>query len=358
MRLLVSAKMGHGTFQAKFVPLSKVARIESIHVLRKSSGPLIEKVKYAILPRITRYPLFNLVITPLQLVRFAWKIKPRYLISYHFLPHAIFVWIASKMTGIPFIFCQTGGYVESYATGILKGRIVKRILKSAYHINVPGKESVRFWVELGINSRKISVLHSTIDTDKILPNSDNMYYKYDFVFVGRLDAVKRIDWIINAISNIKSSGRSYRLAIVGDGPLRNELKRLVEKLGMTATIEFLGFQENVFQFLDVSKVMVMASKSEGLPVALMEAMASEKLVIAPSVNNIPSVVADGITGFLFNPMKFGELQDAMLNAIENYEAYTTMRKNARKVIVENYSYAVAERKWNEILFKEKSKSPQ
>lgn len=352
MKVLISAKMGHGTFQAKLIPMSEVNEINEIFVVRKSEGPPIPKVKYIILPQFAKYSIFNLAFTPFFLVFQCLKLKPDFIVSYHFVPHGIFAFIAGLLTRTPNIFCQTGGICEVMSNKPVVGTIMKIMLKNAFHFNTPGYQSREFWIKFGVLPEKISVLHSTVNTDVFKP-VEKVAFEFDYLYIGRLDPIKRIDWIIQALAeNKKKNGLDFNLAIVGDGPSRNKLKELVKILDLEKNVHFLGFQTNVDPYIHKSKVFVMSSYSEGLPVALMEAMACEKLVIAPAVNNIPSVLIHEVTGFSFNKDDFEMLKTNLERAWLDYDKLEHCRKNARKIILDEYSYGVAKRKWN-LIFQKK-----
>lgn len=350
VNLLFSAKMGNGTFQAKFVPLSMIDDIDNLFIVRKSKGPDIPKCTYIILPKICKNPIFNFIITPLYLSYYAFKYKPKFLIGYHFAMHAPFVYIASKISKVPYIFCQTGAASQTYLHKPFIKFWVRKILDNASCINTPGKQSRQYWIDQGITS-PIQVLHSTIDTNKFI-SDPNIEKIYDIVFVGRLDPVKRIPLILHAIAKLvreKKSITLIKVAIVGDGPLNDELKNLVIQLELTEEVQFFGFYAEVLPWLQKSKIFVMNSESEGLPVALMEAMSAELICVVPNINNIPSVVTEQITGFMFDKDNQAEFYDKLKFAYEHYNSLTEMRRNARNKIIAEYSYEVAISKWKQIL---------
>ena len=88
---------------------------------------------------------------------------------------------------------------------------------------------------------------------------------------------------------------------------------------------------------------------EGLPVALMEAMASGLLCIAPAVDNIPTVLRTGETGYLMPDSEQSTINKTLDEAFNNYSTNTILRDNARLEIFNNYSYSYAINKWNELI---------
>lgn len=351
IKIIATAQMRKGTFEAKFIPLAMVDMVEKIYVLRKSNGPDIPKVQYLILPAISRFKLFSFLI-PIFLIKYTIKLKADFILSYHLIPHAFYAFIASHVSQRPFIFCQTGGYSEILSNKYFIGWIIRNVLKSAYFINVPGKQSLEFRAKQIGSAKKIGVLHSTIDTNEFKPD-DNISTDIDILFVGSLIERKQVDKIIISFKEIVNQYPNCKLAIVGEGQDKFKLLALSKSLMLENNITFYGFQNNVKSFLLRSKIFIMASKVEGLPVALMEAMACEKLVIAPAVDNIPTVLIDNLTGLLLINSDQKEINNTLLYAYSNYSSLDSLRKNARLKIEEEYSYSIAIKKWENI-FNERS----
>jgi glycosyltransferase involved in cell wall biosynthesis len=346
MIIISSAKMGHGTFQAKFIPLSKVETVEKIYVVRKDVGPKISKVEYLVLPKMCRFFLFNLLLTPMILAYYTIKLKADLILAYHFVPHAFFAWFVSLISKKTFIFGQTGGESQEIASNSILKYFAKIVLKKAKVINVPGNQAKHFWTSWGLPETKINVLHSTIDTNLFVPTKDKR--DIDVLYVGILNSRKQVDKIIKSFKNMTKKYPEAKLGIVGAGPDHELLQNLVSDLKLKNNVEFFGFQKDVKQFLNRSKLFVMFSTTEGLPVALMEAMSCQKLVIAPAVDNIPTVLIDGKTGLLLPKNDFSALKNKMMYAYENYDKLQNMRENARKKIVDEYSYENAIKKWQKI----------
>lgn len=347
INIIVTAQMGKGTFEAKIVPLSKLDMISNIYVLRKSPGPKINKVHYLIIPKIFHYSFFKLFI-PIILARKAKKYHCKLILAYHFIPHAFYAYIASTISGIPFNISQTGSYIHKYFERKPYKWLIKKCMHKALFVNVPGFQAYRKWVHAGINAEKINFLHSTIDTT-IFKNTF-LEEKYDLIFIGRLNYVKRIDLIIQSVKSIiEKTNQEIKLAIVGSGEEEIKLKELCSNLNLKKNIDFLGFRNDTSKLLNQSKIFVMYSSSEGLPVALMEAMACEKTVIAPDVGNIKSLITHGYNGFIVNANDKNELIEKIILALHNHKSLQDMRTNARNEIIKNHSIESAIKKWKKIL---------
>jgi colanic acid/amylovoran biosynthesis glycosyltransferase len=120
------------------------------------------------------------------------------------------------------------------------------------------------------------------------------------LFVGRLDFVKGLPILLEAFAALVKMRPGIYLDIVGDGPQRTELSTLTEQLGLSSAVSFHGYlsQRLTRRRLVECDVVVMSSFYEGIPVVLIEAMASGIPVVAPRITGIPELVEDGVSGFL------------------------------------------------------------
>ena len=133
------------------------------------------------------------------------------------------------------------------------------------------------------------------------------------LYVGRIEAQKRIDVLVRAFALVASRHTSVRLRIAGSGSQLREVVALGASLGLDDRVEFLGRVEpsEVVALLDDATVVVMSSDFEGLPIALLEAARHGRAVVSTSVGGVPEVVVDGETGRLVAP----DAPDALARAI-------------------------------------------
>jgi glycosyltransferase involved in cell wall biosynthesis len=112
--------------------------------------------------------------------------------------------------------------------------------------------------------------------------------------VARLVPVKNQAMLLRAAARVPG----LWLALAGDGELRTDLEQLAGELGIADRVRFLGLRRDVPRVLAALDVFVMTSESEGLPIAMIEAMAAGLPVVATEVGGIPELVADGVSGRL------------------------------------------------------------
>jgi glycosyltransferase involved in cell wall biosynthesis len=107
-------------------------------------------------------------------------------------------------------------------------------------------------------------------------------------FVGRLVAIKRVDLLLRAVARAREHGAPIRLALVGDGALRQRFERLAAELGVREHVCFAGYRADMVAV--TADLAVLSSDNEGTPVSLIEAAAAGKPAVATMVGRVPDVV--------------------------------------------------------------------
>lgn len=136
--------------------------------------------------------------------------------------------------------------------------------------------------------------------------------------VARLDEQKQPLLLLRAAARLLDAGASCRLLIAGDGPLRPQVEALIEARQLSAQVQLLGWQTRmqIEEHLQRSQALVLASRSEGLPVAILEAFASARPVIATDVGGVRELVETGRTGWLVRPDDEAALAAAMRECLD------------------------------------------
>jgi glycosyltransferase involved in cell wall biosynthesis len=119
--------------------------------------------------------------------------------------------------------------------------------------------------------------------------------------VGRLVPIKDHVTLFQALARLKTEGRVVHLAVVGDGEERARLEGLASSLGLGLRIHFLGWRVDLETILKELDVVICASRNEGTPVALIEAMAAGIPVLSTDVGGVADLVTHGLTGWLVSP---------------------------------------------------------
>jgi len=161
---------------------------------------------------------------------------------------------------------------------------------------------------------KLAVHRVGIDLDYWRGAPPRIPEAFTILTVGRLHAVKNHAFLILACHSLKIAGQKFRCYIAGEGEQREKLEQLITELELGEDVHLLGHVEHgqLLQRYNEASVVVLTSLSEGIPITLMEAMAMERIVLAPDITGIPELITHGETGFLYEP---GSMDDFLAKLI-------------------------------------------
>ncbi len=151
------------------------------------------------------------------------------------------------------------------------------------------------------------------------------------VCAGRLEERKGVHVLLDAWSAVSKETPNAGLAIVGDGPRREELEQIAKERGLDSNVVFTGFRDDVSSILAVSDLLVLPSlRQECSPLVVLEAMAAGKPVVASRLAGTPERVEDGQSGILVPPGDVDELANALKSLLENPELRAKMGQRGRQ----------------------------
>jgi glycosyltransferase involved in cell wall biosynthesis len=166
--------------------------------------------------------------------------------------------------------------------------------------------------------------------------------------VGRLSAEKGASVLIEAASKLCSDFPRAFFVVVGDGPLRSSLEARVCELGLTGQFLFVGERSDLNQIYRSFDVYVLPSFQEGMPMALLEAMAAGLPVVATKVGGVPDVVCDGSVGTLVEPGDPNALARGIRDLLSDQIRRELLGSNGRRRVEEQFSAAVMARSYVEL----------
>lgn len=159
--------------------------------------------------------------------------------------------------------------------------------------------------------------------------------EFVFMYAGRLQPVKDVGTLIDAITVVRSRCQEkFRLVIVGDGPEREMLEKKAEAASLNVT--FLGARNDVRILLNAADCFVMTSISEGLPMALLEAMAAKVPCVATAVGGIPELFSDQ-TDALIPPQRPEEIATVLAQLMHDPERQARMKEKAFQRVVDHHN---------------------
>lgn len=260
----------------------------------------------------------------------------------HFSNHpAVAALIVHRLTAIPFSFTAHGHDIHKDRT-MLREKIAAAafaVTISEYNKSLMAKECPP-----GDNS-KIHVIHCGVDTRLFkVPVKPEQGAAMNIICVASLLEVKGHTYLIQACKLLRDRGVSFTCHLVGEGKYRARIVKEIKHSGLDDHIRLHGgcTQSHVRELLMTSDIFVLASirtrtgAREGIPVALMEAMAVGLPVVASNISGIPELVQNGISGYLTPPGDVNALAESIGVLIEEGSTRRKMGAAAREIILRNF----------------------
>jgi colanic acid/amylovoran biosynthesis glycosyltransferase len=213
-------------------------------------------------------------------------------------------------------------------------------------------------IALGCPPEKITVHHMGIDVDSFRFKSRTVCpgEQVRLLTIARLMDKKGLHYSIKAVAKVLHAHSNIEYAIVGDGPLKQELTDLIQQLGVSEKIKLLGWKDAtaIHEILDGTHIMLLhsiISKSgdmEGIPVSLMEAMAMGIPVISTRHSGITELVEEGRSGFLVAEKDIDDMADKISHMITRPEKWAEMGMAGRKFVEANFNIKKLNRRFSEL----------
>jgi glycosyltransferase involved in cell wall biosynthesis len=226
--------------------------------------------------------------------------------------------LAGWLTGVPIRIFTVHGWAFSASHGAISVlyRWAERLVKAVTTVTICVAESER---ASGLAARSCEeettvVIHNGVD-----PSAAPSRRRLDggsprIVSVGRLQEPKDPLTLVRALGSLR--GGSFAAVIVGDGPDRPAVAAEVERLGLGHAAQLAGERHDIADLLVAADIFVLSTRSEGLPLSILEAMSAGLPVVASRVGGIPELVVDGETGLLVPPGDPSSLATAIERLME------------------------------------------
>lgn len=235
----------------------------------------------------------------------------------HFGSNSTVVALLSRiMEGPPFSFTAHGP--EEFDDPLAQG-IDEKIRRAAFVVAISdyGRSQLCRWIPHE-QWPKLKVVRCGLDAMFLKAKQVPLPETRSLICVGRFAEQKGLPILIEAAGRLRAEGVAFELILVGDGPLRGEIERLIAEYDLGGQVHLMGWQSNarVRELIQGCRAMVLPSFAEGLPVVIMEALALGRPVISTYVAGIPELVQPGISGWLVPPSSVEALASAMREALD------------------------------------------
>jgi glycosyltransferase involved in cell wall biosynthesis len=253
--------------------------------------------------------------------------------------------------GVPLVSTCHNWLDEHWRTR-LYGVVDRYVLRSFPRVVAVSEEVRRRLLEAGVPPERIRIIPNGIDLRpfKVERDSDPVDWCQDrpavVGMVARLSAEKGVDLFLRAAAQVAGIISHAKFVVVGDGPDREELEALIDQLRLRPFVSMLGPRNDMPAQYASFDLLVSSSRKEGLPVAILEAMASGLPLVATAVGDVLNVVRNGETGILLPTGDPGPLASAIVDLLCDREKRRRLGSVARQLVESQYS---AERMSNDYL---------
>ena len=239
--------------------------------------------------------------------------------------------IAAHFLKIPWSFTLHGISETDYPAGMLLGDKLQRadfVACASYFMRAQAMRSVDVscW-------GKMHIVRCGVDLDQLRIGGSpgvkrDASARVKLITVGRLSAEKGYFGLLEVLARLQAEGCAFSATIVGDGPSGEAIRARVDALSLHDAVRFTGALSEAETLAEIRRndVMVLPSLMEGLPVVLIEALAMQKAVVASCVAGIPELVAEGVTGLLFTPSNWDDLEIQLRRLLVDPELCSTLGK--------------------------------
>lgn len=254
---------------------------------------------------------------------------------------ALAAWVCHRLTGTPYSFTAHAHDLYVHPLGVRR-----RAAEAAFVVSISDFNR-RLLGELSPHAAPIHVVHCGVDTNvyRFAPHAPRATGPVQALCVASLREKKGHRVLFEALARGGAELDRIELDLIGDGFLRQELAAEAERLGLSARVRFHGerTEREVAKMLEGADLFVLPSviepsgDTEGIPVALMEAMAVGLPVVASRLSGVPELVRDGVTGLLADPGDARGLARRLADLLADPESAMTRARSARALVEREFS---------------------
>ena len=284
---------------------------------------------------------------PFRLAKLA-KEKRADILNSHLLDSTFYAALASKLSRVPHLGTEHGD-IHHINRRRFFGAKLKTLAALHTKFSAVSKFTAEALIENGIARQNVSVVGNPIEIGSPASNSRQQTraelgvaadraQHWLWLHVANFRPVKDQETLLRGFAlSCRSAAIPQTLAIVGDGELRPKFEALAAELGISGNVHFLGFRNDVPRWLYAADGFVLTSKSEALPMAILEAAMAGLVVVSSAVGGVPEVIEPLKTGFLFSPGNAEELGSALSSAVAAIPRSLQIAATCRETVIARFS---------------------
>jgi glycosyltransferase involved in cell wall biosynthesis len=281
-------------------------------------------------------------IGTLRALRDTLRRQPNTILHVHDYKSAFHAWLARGFGNTPIV-ATSHGHFPTTTNLRLYNRLELALMKRFEHVCVVSKEMLPVLARAGVDEKKTQLIENGIDTQRFDPSTPPLARSEfgiadDAVVFGsamRLTDQKNPLGLVDAFARVRERLPNSVLVIAGDGPMRDAVEQRARERerAVADRVHLIGARNDLDRLYPMLDVFVLPSHYEGLPLALLEAMACERAIVATAVGQVPAVL-EGTSAAVVQPGDTNAFTAAMYDAVNQ-----PRRDTLRARVVERYSVA-------------------
>ena len=329
--------------KTKYIEFNSIEKYSRLDIFEKGSKELFES---KILTKEEKFKLLDLCynkqkenafrkfLNCLDIIKIVKEKKIKHIHCHFALENVEIAYIINQVMRIPYTFTTHAFDIFKYPS-----KDIKKWADRAKKVITISNYNKKYMVDkFGIDGDKIEVVHCGIELNKFKSIKVKKEKKFTILTVGRLHPIKGQKYLVESCKILKDKGVDFQCWIIGEGSERRNLEKQIRDLNLEKYVKLLGAKKNeeLLQYYNKADVFVLPSISESMGLVNIEALACKTPVIASDVRGVSELVRDNFNGFLVKPEKPKQIAEKIIKLKDNKELMNKFKKNARKIVEEEF----------------------
>lgn len=337
---LFSGDLWAGAEVMVFHLLSELRKREGLKIVALSlnEGMLAEKLRNAEIETHVISEADHSFAAILSKARQVLKGRKVHVVHSHRYKENLLAFLLAKWIGAPRLVTTLHGLSEPVD---LKIRVNYFVLKHFFtRVVAVSREIDQVLVQkYGFRREKIDVIYNGVPAPPVSLRGDSRNGSFHIGTVGRMAPVKDYNLFLEVAADVARRTDRVRFSILGDGPLKKELIRRAKELKIEERVAFLPPRPDPFSYYQSLDLYLSTSRHEGIPLSVLEAMASGKPVVAPRVGGLPEMISHGEQGLLMEDREPQNFSEACLRLLRDEALRRGMGENASRRVAASFSHS-------------------
>lgn len=345
MRLLVTVTFNPNQLRSHLAPLIAIPEVTEIVLVADREPPPLDKVRAVVPSAALARSLGRAGSKTVLCRRLARQLEPDWIVSYNIMPHGVNGHLAGRASGRRTMYHMIGGTKEwvggGYASdNAILGRLPRavrpverllwRVLQGSTVVGTMGTRDRDALIAAGLAPSRVVAVPPSVDVERYSPPPDDAERPYAIVSAASLIPRKRLHDLIEVVARLRAERPWVRAAIAGRGPLLDELSALARERGVGDAVDFLGHREDMEDVYRRARVFVLTTRSEGLSVAMSEAMACGVPAVVSDVGDLADLVHEGRNGHLVGVGDVDAFTDRIAGLLDDPDRHRAFARAARE----------------------------